>query len=214
MQIYHFILCILVPELLFWDQGHMASLLLVSYQQGRGDVICQLGFVVGKALGQPGRYLGWEPSLRTFCSLFSSGMFWHQGKGGDGGGEVPALLPIRLPTAWWFSHWSYKCGAACGQQKLNRGWWGKLGPAGALRSPHTLPTSLWPSGQQRTCTKSHARNRLHFFKDSDGFALQSFFTLLLFTLQGHRWHRHGYPQQCESQQCHCTGNQQKDSAFV
>lgn len=35
MQIYHFILYILVPELLFWDQGHVASLLLVSYQRGR-----------------------------------------------------------------------------------------------------------------------------------------------------------------------------------
>lgn len=49
-----------------------------------------------------------DVSLRSICSLFSSRRFWHQG-GGDGGGEVLALLPTRLPAAQGFSAglWSY-----------------------------------------------------------------------------------------------------------
>lgn len=43
-----------------------------------------------------------DVSLRSICSLFSSRRFWHQG-GGDGGGEVLALLPTRLPAAQGFS---------------------------------------------------------------------------------------------------------------
>lgn len=83
-------------------------------------------------------------------------------------------------------------GLPMGRGSRAGGWRGELGATGALGSPCTLPTSLWPSGQQSICTKSHPRNSLHVFKGRDGFALQSCLTLLLFTLQGHGWQRHGY----------------------
>lgn len=78
-------------------------------------------------------------SLRSICSLFSSGRFSYQGEEGDGGGEVPVLLLTSIPAAWWFSHRSHRCGAARGQQELSQGVAGRSGGRWGTQVPMYPP---------------------------------------------------------------------------